>query len=329
MNTKTELVSVVMPVYNTEEFLAEAIESILSQTYTNFEFIIINDGSTDTSPEIMAKYAEQDKRIKILNQKNSGISTALNNGIAISKGKYIARMDADDISLPERFEKQVQFLENHPDIILLGGDCEYIDKNGKSVMVNITPKTNQDIAIRLCNGIYSAHPLLMFRRTVFDTFYYQQVLAEDYLLQAQCFKHNFANLNVPLLKYRANYGGSLSDTKRVRMLESTKKTSQDFIAKNQHYFKTGIDYKKANWGFLINVADLFARGFFSFSLIHIKKIPRYWVLFPYLVVRRKMIIVLYNLRYGSKSSKMFYYFFNALLQPWLKIEHRIRKIAKS
>lgn len=116
---KKPKVSVVMPVYNSEKFLRSAIESILNQTFSNFEFIIINDGSTDTSHKIISSY--RDKRIKIIkNKKNIGLAKSLNKGIKIAKGEYIARMDADDISNPTRLEKQVSLMTQDKSVDLVG-----------------------------------------------------------------------------------------------------------------------------------------------------------------------------------------------------------------
>ena len=106
------LVSVLMAVYNGEKYLLEAIESILNQTYTNFEFLIINDGSTDSTEEIILSYSDQRIRY-IKNEQNLKLIASLNKGLDLAKGKYIARMDADDISLPDRLEKQVNFLERN------------------------------------------------------------------------------------------------------------------------------------------------------------------------------------------------------------------------
>ena len=106
----SKLISVLMPVYNTkEEFLRTAIESILNQTFSNFEFIIINDGSTNNAEDVILSY--KDDRIIYLKQENQGIVAALNNGWDRAKGEYIARMDSDDISFPDRFEKQIEYLE--------------------------------------------------------------------------------------------------------------------------------------------------------------------------------------------------------------------------
>ena len=124
-------ISVVMPVYNGEKYLREAIESILDQTYQDFEFIMVNDASTDGSGSILSEFANLDQRIRILtNESNLGIAGATNRGIAQARGEYIALMDQDDISLPERFEKQVEFLSNHPDISVLGTNSIILEEDG-------------------------------------------------------------------------------------------------------------------------------------------------------------------------------------------------------
>jgi len=112
------LVSVVLPVYNCEQYLGEAIESILSQTFASFEFIIIDDGSKDRSAEVMKEF--QDDRIRIVQQPNQGLAATLNRGIALARGQYIARQDQDDLSYPERLARQVAHMEAHPDCVLLG-----------------------------------------------------------------------------------------------------------------------------------------------------------------------------------------------------------------
>ena len=110
-----------MPAYNVEKYVAEAILSILTQTFTDFEFIIINDGSTDNTAKIIQKYAKQDKRIKFINKKqNAGFIARLNDCLDIATGEYIAKMDSDDISLPQRLEKQVNWLDSHPDYGMVG-----------------------------------------------------------------------------------------------------------------------------------------------------------------------------------------------------------------
>src|SRR5918996_2481069 len=115
----TPKVSVVMPAYNAAVYLDEAVTSILNQTFREFEFIVINDGSTDDTVSILDKYEKSDSRIRVYHQENQGMIAALNRGCRLARGKYIARMDADDISLPRRFERQLEFMEGHPQIGIL------------------------------------------------------------------------------------------------------------------------------------------------------------------------------------------------------------------
>lgn len=141
MNKPTPKISVVMSVYNGSAFLQESIESILNQTFTDFEFIIIDDCSTDNSADIIAEYAEKDERIVLLkNQENIGLTKSLNKGLKIAQGKYIARQDSDDISLVERFEKQVAYMEAHSSVALVSSGVQYIDETGKKLGNHIPPE---------------------------------------------------------------------------------------------------------------------------------------------------------------------------------------------
>ena len=127
--------SVIMPVYNGERYLSQAIESILNQTFRDFELLIINDGSTDRSREIAASYA--DPRIVLTdNERNMGLSRSLNRGIRLARGEYIARQDADDLSHPDRLRRQVEYLERHPDTVLLGTRIQWIDPQGQSLRLS-------------------------------------------------------------------------------------------------------------------------------------------------------------------------------------------------
>jgi glycosyltransferase involved in cell wall biosynthesis len=159
-------VSVIMAVYNGEKYLSEAVESILGQTFGNFEFIIINDGSTDRSPNIIEGYWIRDKRIIVISQENTGLAAALNRGLVVAKGKYIARMDADDISLPQRFEKQIAFMEKHEEIGLCGTWIENFGANG-STSVRL-PTDPEIIRCTLLFGFCIAHPSVMIRKDVLD-----------------------------------------------------------------------------------------------------------------------------------------------------------------
>lgn len=177
-------VSVVMPVYNGEDYLREAIDSILNQTFTDFEFIIINDGSTDNTKDIVLSYS--DSRIVFLeNEYNSGIVVTLNKGLDYAKGKYIARMDADDIALPERFEKQVDYMEKHKDIGALGTGTRIF---GEDIETRDTHSTiNSDkLKAELLFSTCMCHPSVMIRKSVLDLHHIrydtQYRGAEDYEL---------------------------------------------------------------------------------------------------------------------------------------------------
>ncbi len=155
-------VSVLLPVYNAATYLREAVESILGQSFTDFEFLIINDGSTDASEEIIESYL--DSRIRyIKNEKNIGLVATLNRGIELATGEYIARMDADDISLPERFARQVAYMDQHPEVGACGtafqffGDSEYISRN---------PEDFRQAFTLLSNNSSLGHPTSMIRRSV-------------------------------------------------------------------------------------------------------------------------------------------------------------------
>ena len=130
---KNPLVSVVMVVCNVERFLGEAIESILGQTYRDFEFVIVDFGSSDKSKEIISSYAARDSRMKLHEIPHCGLAEARNHACSLAQGQYIAIMDADDISVPERLAWEVEFLDAHPQVGVVGGAVDWVDATGKSV----------------------------------------------------------------------------------------------------------------------------------------------------------------------------------------------------
>lgn len=201
------LVSVIMPVFNAEKFLRESIPSILAQTYKNFEFIILDDGSTDSSVSISSHYAARDSRIKLhISKTNLGITRILNKGVAIAKGTYIARMDADDISFSTRLEKQVEFLHNHPEHILVGTSVELFFGNQKPS--GIQPLLYSSHAELKINSLFYCpffHPSIMVKADIIKTAPYDENYprAEDYELWTRLLRKNpCANLNEVLLYYR-------------------------------------------------------------------------------------------------------------------------------
>jgi glycosyltransferase involved in cell wall biosynthesis len=164
-NNQAPLISVVMPVYNCEAYVKAAIDSILSQTYTDFEFIIINDGSTDRTLVIVNAYAAQDPRIKVIDQPNGGIVAALNRGIAEAKGEWIFRMDGDDISLPHRFALQVEAINDNPAVVLWGGWCQQINTQGILLKTNKFSARHKALVHRLATlRPFFPHPAAAFRR---------------------------------------------------------------------------------------------------------------------------------------------------------------------
>jgi glycosyltransferase involved in cell wall biosynthesis len=198
--------SVVLPVYNCDRYLDQAIQSIVDQTYANFELIIINDGSTDGSLEIIQRHMRADPRIRLIDQENQGLIAALNNGILASRAEYIARMDGDDIAHPERFAKQMAFLEAHPEVALLGTGFELIDENSAVFNSVIMDETDAQLkqAIKVSNCFH--HPTVVFKRqAVLDIGLYRQEFlhCEDYDLYARfCKGYVVGNLPEILLSYR-------------------------------------------------------------------------------------------------------------------------------
>ncbi|QQS26905.1 glycosyltransferase [bacterium] len=219
--SKPPLVSVVMSVYNGEKYLREAIDSILNQIFTDFEFIIINDGSTDDTLKIIKDY--KDPRIVLISRKNKGLVASLNEGIKKARGKYIARMDADDISLPERFEKQVEYLEGHPEIDLVASQIQTFYNNRDELIV-YKPITSYEIYYLLGAGSIIAHPSVIMRKNaVKKTGLYKQAMwpAEDYDLWSRIVnKSNAHNLPEVLLRYRINSQG-ISDTNKELQNQQT------------------------------------------------------------------------------------------------------------
>ncbi len=158
-------ISVILSVYNGEQYIKEAIDSILEQSYTDFECIVIDDGSTDSTPAIITRI--KDPRIVYLtNEKNIGLVQSLNKGLRVAKGELIARMDADDISLPDRFEKQVGFLDTHPEVGVLGTAMRQIDSSGRTLSVLVVPERHPEILWRMFFGLAVVHASVMMRREV-------------------------------------------------------------------------------------------------------------------------------------------------------------------
>lgn len=142
------LVSIILSVYNGEKYLDDSISSVLSQSYKHFELIIINDGSSDNSISIITEWSKKDKRIVVVDKKNTGLTSSLNIGLEKSNGKYIARIDADDVWLSSKLESQVDFMEKHPEIVLLGTGTNFINEDGEVLNQNEVKQPTTDLELR-------------------------------------------------------------------------------------------------------------------------------------------------------------------------------------
>ncbi|MFA6197911.1 MAG: glycosyltransferase family 2 protein [Patescibacteria group bacterium] len=198
-------VSVIMSVYNTECYISEAILSILNQSLTDFEFIIVNDGSTDNTQTILNKFQKQDSRITVIwNETNLGLIKSLNKALDTATGKYIARMDADDISLPHRLAIQTEFLRSHSDIFLVGTATTIIDERGQVLGTTRVTTKPDAICAKLEKSNCLSHPSIMFLSEPFIRYRDKALHCEDYDLYLRLLLagKKLANLSEPLIKYR-------------------------------------------------------------------------------------------------------------------------------
>ena len=215
MINKNPKVSVLMAVYNTDKkYLKEAIESILNQTYSDFEFIILNDGSTDGSENIILSY--KDERIKYLkHDKNQGIPKTRNDLLNAATGEYIANMDSDDVSLPNRLKIQVDYMDKHQEIGVLGSAFHVFQKREEDVLM---PLEDKDVKKMLLKGLSPfANPTVMIRKSIFGDIKYDKDFnySEDYKLWCDLeSKTKFANLPDILVKYRW-HGKNISKQKTI------------------------------------------------------------------------------------------------------------------
>jgi glycosyltransferase involved in cell wall biosynthesis len=220
-------VSVLMTMYNASRYLREAIESILQQTFTDYEFIIVDDGSTDSSVKIVESYA--DPRIRLLRLSRTGdMIDAPNEGLALARGEYIARMDADDVALPHRFEKQVARLDAHPEVGVLGTMVDVMDASGQSTMNEVwhteLPVDPLMIRWRLCLEDPIVQPSIMMRRALFlayGGYSHEDRHAEDYGLYLRYARHSaITSMDEILLRYRW-HGGNITTTDAIRRRQAT------------------------------------------------------------------------------------------------------------
>ncbi len=224
-------VSVLLPVYNGERYLRDAIGSVLSQTYTQFELLLLDDGSIDRSLEIMREFAARDARVRLISRANRGLVATLNELVDAAQGELIARMDADDVCLPDRFERQMRFLTDNPAVVCVGGDVELIDEAGRFLTtLRMLPEDAQiqDMALRGHTTI--CHPCAVMRKSCVKAVGgYRQACypTEDLDLWLRLGEvGRLANLRGPVLRYRL-HTASISGSDAKRQAEAACRSCED------------------------------------------------------------------------------------------------------
>ncbi len=240
MQEHDPVISVLMSVYNSEKYLSEAIESILHQTFADFEFIIIDDASTDRSLEIIQEHAAVDDRIIVVeNDDNLGLTRNLNKGIHLARGEYIARMDADDISLPERFEKQFAYMCENQDVWVLGGQTQRIDAFGEPTARSWIYEQKYYLWTALIKIPGVAHPTALMRKDkimAIGGYPEEFKCSQDQALWSKLFDYGFPIRNIPdiVLKYRT-HDENISNVFRTKQEKSSKEIRRRLIVKELGY----------------------------------------------------------------------------------------------
>lgn len=217
-----------MPAYNAEKFVSASIESVLAQTFGDFELLVVDDASTDGTAAIVESYVARDSRVRLLrHEQNKGVAGALNTGLAAARGKYIARADADDLNRPYRFDHQVAFLESHPRIFLVGGGYAPFNEEGHRLDA-FHPTDSLEIAWRFVTNTYFCHPTVVFRREVYEALGgYPAVEAEDFAYFSRVVRRfPCANLPEILIDYRETLGNR-SNSAKERIAKSVETQSRD------------------------------------------------------------------------------------------------------
>jgi glycosyltransferase involved in cell wall biosynthesis len=201
-------VTVVMSVFNGDEFLSETMDSVLNQTFRDFEFVIVDDGSTDATPDILSKYALRDSRIRVLREGKKGRSAALNLGISLANGKYVANIDADDLAMPGRLEEQVAFMEGNPEVGVLGSAYEVITDSGDVIDIIGHPLNDSEIGSVIFRYNPICHSSVILRKDIVLALGgYRSIFepSEDYDLWLRMSERSrLANLHNVLVRYRVH-----------------------------------------------------------------------------------------------------------------------------
>ncbi len=254
--SKIPLVSVILPAYNAESYIEESIQSVLRQDFTNFEFIIINDGSTDNTQPIIDKYAKIDKRIIVIKQNNKGLVNTLNIGLEAAKGRFIARIDGDDPWLDHKLSHQVKEFEQDDSLVLIGGGFEVIDENGYYIETIFPPTTDDDIRRSLMlRNVFGHAGVMMKRDAVLSTGGYRKDFGptEDYDLWIRLSKlGTVKNLPHPVYRYRINRYGISQTSSSIQAIETKKHIERQWsthipeVLKRREILSRANNYLKAS-----------------------------------------------------------------------------------
>lgn len=227
MCAQTPVISVIMPVYNTLRYLNESVESILAQSFREFEFLIFDDGSTDGSRERLQEYADRDARIQLFEREHGGLTRLLNEGIQKAKGPFISRMDSDDVAEKNRFEAQLNFLVQHPEHVAVGSEILRIDSGSLPIGIQRKFENHDDIIHAFLSGKGGAiiHPSAMFSREALEHiggYRPEFEPAEDFDLFIRLSEvGKLANLSQPLMRYRLHFKRT-TEQRRTEQLDKVK-----------------------------------------------------------------------------------------------------------
>jgi glycosyltransferase involved in cell wall biosynthesis len=323
------LVSVLMPVFNGEKYLKEAIESILSQSYELFEFLIIDDGSTDSSLDIIRLY--EDERIRVIsNAENIGLIKTLNLGISLCKGDFIARFDCDDVSMPYRLNDQINYLKNNSKSVLVGGQAIRIDAQGNEIKKMNVPLSHKGICLGMVFGNKIFHPAAMIRKSSLPDFPYDigwKHVEDFYLWLHLSEKGEFHNLNKVVLKYRwhssnvskLNFDEQMNNNAKIKEMFANKlglKVGHDFLNKLNfglnltefdlelmhknifsllpEYYKNNDDVSKLYWRYHVNFSSLGFKTLKYYLSGNIKKQIFRTIFLSSLILFKKFKVIKWN-----------------------------------
>ncbi len=263
-----ELISVILPVYNGEKYLKYSIESILEQTYENFELIIINDGSTDNSLKIIEEYQKIDYRIVVISRENKGLVPTLNEGLMKAKGKYIARMDQDDISMKNRFEQQLAFIITN-NLVLCGSFAKVIDEEGKYLENRTVPTKYDKIKkmLQSCTNTFY-HPSVMFKKIEYVYYNECAYYCEDYEMWLKYLElGKVGNIPEYLLEYRLE-SNSITNSKRYLVFYNVSRLFFSYVKAKLNHINIIKEPLSCKPKFSMNTLERYTSSLYSHGLLY-------------------------------------------------------------